>query len=196
MQGSKTKNEEMLAFSQSIARIGKEIKKHILTQYLEACDRLQRIAFFQWRLKMRPNECKQEIAEYCIQRAYFDMMQKYQKQQKISLRTKVEGEIGLSLERALGISKMKEEKPWLINSFADIGWLDPFPQKKEQKKEKKGGTKLQPFEKRNLVYSESRYRQDQNPFSVYLPNKRILITMMRACMGVDKPEHLWIEGNE
>ena len=181
MQGSKTKNEEMLAFSQSVARIGKSIKTHILRQYLKACDRLQQIAFFQWRLKMRPQQCNQEVAEYCIQRAYFDIMQTFEKQTKISMRTKIEGEISSSLERALGIAKSKEEKPWLINSFADIGWLDPFPAKKKN-------TKLMPFERRSLVYNENRYRPDQNPLSIYVPSKRVLITMMRACMGVDKVE--------
>ena len=48
------------------------------------------------------------------------------------------------------------------------------------------------MESPNLVYLEKRYISDQSPMCVYLPSNEILFKMMRACLGCDEVEDLWI----
>ena len=44
----------------------------------------------------------------------------------------------------------------------------------------------------NLIYSLTRYLEDQSPMSLYIPNKPLLFKMMKACVGVNRIEELWI----
>jgi hypothetical protein len=48
----------------------------------------------------------------------------------------------------------------------------------------------------NLVYHTARYLNDSSPMCVYIPSKEILFKMMKACIGVDKPQDLWIYNEE
>ena len=42
------------------------------------------------------------------------------------------------------------------------------------------------------VYPEFRYVNGNAPHSIYIPRKEIMLKIMRACIGVKKPEDLWI----
>ena len=44
----------------------------------------------------------------------------------------------------------------------------------------------------NLIYGLSRYEEDYSPMSLYIPNKPLLFKMMKACVGVNRIEELWI----
>ena len=67
-----------------------------------------------------------------------------------------------------------------------MGWSDPFPDEHSS---------LEPVfleDKNELVYDESYYKEEYSPRIIYLPSKLVMIKMMRACIGVDKPQNLWI----
>ena len=44
----------------------------------------------------------------------------------------------------------------------------------------------------NLVYQAQRYIEDCSPMCVYIPSNEVLFKMMRACIGCDNVEDLWI----
>jgi len=48
------------------------------------------------------------------------------------------------------------------------------------------------LEEGQLVYHESRYDYDESPAILYIPSKLVMLKMMRACIGVDKKENLWM----
>ena len=56
--------------------------------------------------------------------------------------------------------------------------IDPFP-----KENKKTYTNI-PVANTDLVYAEHRLDPDSIPLTVYLPSKRILLKIMRACVGI------------
>jgi hypothetical protein len=41
------------------------------------------------------------------------------------------------------------------------------------------------------VYPESRLVKGLSPYAIYIPNKEIMLKMMRACIQVKSPEDLW-----
>jgi len=41
-----------------------------------------------------------------------------------------------------------------------------------------------------LVYPEYRYVYNNSPYTVYIPTAKELLKLMRACIGVTKPEDL------
>ena len=44
----------------------------------------------------------------------------------------------------------------------------------------------------NLVYQAQRYIEDCSPMCVYIPSNEVLFKMMRACIGCEHVEDLWI----
>ena len=44
----------------------------------------------------------------------------------------------------------------------------------------------------NLVYNIERYLEENSPMCVYIPSKLVLLKMMRACLGIERVEDLWI----
>ena len=65
-----------------------------------------------------------------------------------------------------------------INFFEQIGMPDPFP-----RENKEVYTKI-PAANTDLVYDQRRLVPDSIPLTVYLPSKRLLLKIMRACVGV------------
>lgn len=69
-----------------------------------------------------------------------------------------------------------------------MGWSDPFPDEHSS---------IEPelaeiIHQGHLVYHESRYEYNSPPVIIYIPSKLVMIKMMRACIGVDKKELLWV----
>lgn len=77
-------------------------------------------------------------------------------------------------------------KDFLINSFWNIGWPDPFPDEHSAID--------QDFlrDKKELVYHKTRFVPDYSPPVVFIPNKIVMAKLMRACLGVTEIEELWI----
>lgn len=183
--GSKKKNIQMLAFANSVARISREVKEYLLKKYCERCNEKHTLAFFQWRLKYRSNVCHKEALEECLYKVQTLILGRIDISKTVSPTTAIEGGMSPALEKALGISK-PQIKPWLVNSFWNIGWPDPFPD------EHSSMDREFLVDRTALVYEEARYHEEYSPSAVWIPSKLVLIKLMRACIGVDKPENLWI----
>lgn len=81
-----------------------------------------------------------------------------------------------------------EYKSFLINSFWGIGWSDPFPDEYSSIEPEL----CQMLSEDQLIYHESRYYYDSSPMTIFIPSKLIMIKIMRACIGIDRVENLWI----
>lgn len=78
--------------------------------------------------------------------------------------------------------------PHNINTFAQIGWPDPFP------KENSFTSKIsKPTSINDLVYDKNRLFPRKLPKQVYIPRKELMLKMMRACVGVKEEEQVWVE---
>jgi hypothetical protein len=86
------------------------------------------------------------------------------------------------------------DKLYNINSFQTIGWNDPFPRDEllvlGSIKDHKGLRK--PQNAYDLVYERRRYTPECSPQCIYIPKKEIMLKLMRSCVGVEKPQDLWI----
>jgi hypothetical protein len=81
---------------------------------------------------------------------------------------------------------MTKAKPFNIQNFESLGW--PFPFQEE--------SPLPPFripkKAERLVYDQSRYTADSSPSLICIPSRKMMITMMRACIEVENVNELWI----
>ena len=68
------------------------------------------------------------------------------------------------------------DKIHLINSFDQISWKDPFPDKKSNF--------CPPVFINDFVYDEKRMVEGQVPFMIFMPKKEVMFKLMRACIGV------------
>ena len=78
-----------------------------------------------------------------------------------------------------------------INSFFDIGWADPYTEESPNGLEMIKSIKL-PSAANDLVYHESRYKEEYSPYVIYLPSDDLMFKLMRACLNCKQIEDLWI----
>ena len=69
-----------------------------------------------------------------------------------------------------------------INALEDIGWLDQF---------RESPLPMKMIAPTSLVYHKSRFEEDYIPRIVFIPNKKVMFTIMRHCLGVSQVEDLW-----
>ena len=43
-----------------------------------------------------------------------------------------------------------------------------------------------------MAYHDSLYDKDRSPMCIYMPSNEVLFKLMRACIGCEKAEDLWI----
>lgn len=43
----------------------------------------------------------------------------------------------------------------------------------------------------DFVYADSRYRKDNSPNCIYIPSRKVMLKIMRACIGVTEEKDLW-----
>ena len=98
-----------------------------------------------------------------------------------------------------------------INSFAEIGWIDPFPMEKSeggpaQKMPKLSAAKKKAMNEKALAEAIAQEQKKALEFarnleggggikkilSIVFPVRIMMIKMMRACIGVSKPQDLWM----
>lgn len=84
---------------------------------------------------------------------------------------------------------------YLINRFWTVGFSDPYP---DDDKNIIGSVDDTPDDIKtpsqitDRVYPESRYTPGNSPYCIYIPNKEVMLKLMRACIKVKKIEDLWI----
>lgn len=119
-------------------------------------------------------------------------------------------EYGL-LESSETVQNMKDSN---INSFHEIGWIDPFPPKiplPRKKKGKKSKKKQQPAEdKVPTSYDSNNSKQQALQYldeiddvdlmkpilSLAFPSRILMFKIMRACIAVKHVDNLWMYLNE
>lgn len=110
----------------------------------------------------------------------------------------------------------QENTQHTINNFHQLGWFDPFPQSLpkgtkvevkinqdtiKQFKKKTFKSNIKRFKKDafftdgSLIYNRKRNLEELSPMCVYIPSKELMFKMMRACIGCEKPQDLWIYNN-
>lgn len=80
---------------------------------------------------------------------------------------------------------------FLINSFKQIGWPDPFPNDNLPKNPHLEKYDSYVSDADELVYPQSRSNKDFIPLMIYIPRKELMWKMMRACIGVTDEKELW-----
>ena len=73
------------------------------------------------------------------------------------------------------------ENPNHIDNFEELGWLDPFP-------DKKGTTEVETLDGDD----EEAEINVRTIVAFAFPSKKMMVKIMRACVGVESPSLLWI----
>ena len=87
---------------------------------------------------------------------------------------------------------------YLINRFWTVGFADPFPDDDKNIIGSVDDTPddlATPCRAEDRVYPDSRYTPGNSPFCIYLPNKEVMLKLMRACVKVKIVEDLWVMKN-
>jgi hypothetical protein len=70
----------------------------------------------------------------------------------------------------------------IVNSFAEINWIDPFGSGSEPKKSgKKKPKKLVEVQITQLVYDESKFLPENPPNLIFVPSRNLMLKLMRIC---------------
>ena len=81
---------------------------------------------------------------------------------------------------------------YLIDDCEEIGIMDPFLEEDDS-----SCTHVKiPEHVSDFVYPISKLVYTLSPTTIYLPSKKILFKLMRACIEVHDVEHLWFNKKE
>lgn len=88
-------------------------------------------------------------------------------------------------------------KHFLINSFPKIGLTDPFPneEKSMNNEEDIELNNMMLMDPHVLIYPKCRISENNSPQPIYIPNRAVMFKLMRACIGITRPEDLWFNLN-
>ena len=72
-----------------------------------------------------------------------------------------------------------KDKTYLINSFEQISFPDPYPSENLFL-----SSCLPPKDRDDIVYDKCRFFKNKAPYVLYIPRKEMMFKMMRACVNV------------
>lgn len=78
-----------------------------------------------------------------------------------------------------------------INSFLEIRWQDPFPDENTSLGQDQDEFILH---KDTLVYPEEFFHPKHGPMVITRPTDLVMLKLMRACVGCEEVDDLWIAG--
>lgn len=84
------------------------------------------------------------------------------------------------------------ERCYVINTFHQIGWADPLHPDMEAQAQMTVDDLNLASRVEDLVYDRALFDERFPPFIIYIPNDKLLIKMIQACIGVKDPLDLWI----
>ena len=201
-----------------LIEVPKEIKIKCLKKYVSKCKELHTIAFLQWRYlfftesPMRNKKIleKQITIGLCNWNDDFDMTQRVTKLTRLNASINMNFWLRYDWKQPLSLrrkfSKIMEPvqlPDFTINSFHQIGLIDPFPNDEikedldsSSQDSSKEAVETQIFKRlperpTHLVYPLNRFRQDQSPICIYIPDKRVMLKLMRACICVTHEDQFW-----
>lgn len=87
----------------------------------------------------------------------------------------------------------KTPSKYFINQFSTVGFADPFPNDDQNIIGSFPITEVQMHDPKTRVYPSSRMEMGNSPLCIWIPNKEILLKLMRACIQVKFVDDLWIK---
>jgi len=45
----------------------------------------------------------------------------------------------------------------------------------------------------DFVYADTRYCKEHSPHCIYIPSKKLMLKIMRACIGIKNAKDLWFQ---
>ena len=217
MKATIVKDEGMKKLLKSINMVNREVRDFLLRKYLKQCQKIHLFAFVQWRLNFArkrlesdatcqmPNQEVSELVDDNIEYLFQESQKNFNHFHMLD-QTIEEGAF-LHTKKSLSFYGVKPETAiHSVNKFHQLGWSDPFPisklkdDKDSQKNYKKKAYKsnIKKFSKEcfftdgALIYNRKRNCEDFSPMCVYIPSRDLIFKMMRACIGCEKIEDLWI----
>jgi len=173
-----------------IAKVPKHIANWVLTLFVWRCRELYQIAFFQWR-KAMPSKLRcdmGDVLELIDFRVEYTFTRRKLPESIPTEQTRLASAPPSSdyLTR-YGLTDEGGDRQFIINSFHQLGWPDPYPKENSYKSSAK-----QPVDGDDLVYDPVRFREGAPPYVVYIPRAEMLFKMMRACVEVKDASELWV----
>ena len=170
----------------------KDIMDACLKYYIKQCYEIYSIAFLQWIRKFPSKimEASNEDVDKTIQTKLNQLNKNYNPNQKVNNITAREAKLRPDFNHRFDILD-NDLHCFNINSFAQIGMSDPFPNDKSQFSKTDIDKFKLPTTTDQMIYDESRYIEGLAPYCIYIPRKELMFKMMKACIGVQKVEDLW-----
>ena len=83
---------------------------------------------------------------------------------------------------------MSDPFDFKIQSFEQIGVLDPYPNER-----KEDGEVYNPVKEGNIMFLERRFQPHSSPLALYIPSKTVMFKIMRACICIERVDELWFK---
>jgi hypothetical protein len=213
-ESSSDSSKRVLDLCAAIDDVPAEIRKHVLGGYQQQMQKLSWIYFYNTRRVVRADVCDHDeigLQIFKLQNWLKDDLLNSKDSDLLSDETLLLSEISDNDLREFGLLEsleaMKKSSNSNINSFHEIGWIDPFPKlglalmkkgkwRKLAKKSaaKVQGPKMSDAKKMALDYLDAIDDVDvMKPIlSLALPSRILFFKIMRACIAVKQKEHLWM----
>ena len=189
-QAGKLNDAKMRALLIRIAKVPKHIASWLMTLFVWRCRELYQIAFFQWRRAM-PSKLKcnmGDVVELIDFRVEYTFTRcKLPESIPTEQTRSASGPPSTDYLAKYGLADEGGDRQYIINSFHQLGWPDPYPKENSYK-----SSASQPVDGDDLVYDPIRFREGTPPFVVYIPRAEMLFKMMRACIDVTDTRELWL----
>ena len=157
------KDKQALTLVKGLKAVPVEVRKAVLSRFVDGCKTLNSIAFMQWRMRYPTSSCYHDMKELedIIQTRIFYITNFFKEEQVTSKKTRQLAALPEDFLQKYNMDYQPKNISHSINSFAQVGIEDPFP---SDYKTVKGSLydmdeaiyKL-PQGVTDLVYSESRY---------------------------------------
>lgn len=181
----KNNSNDLKTFCEKVRAVPEEVKTVLLQKFGKRCKEKHSIAFLQWRLKYRAHVADREQIAVTLNDSIERMLGNIDISAQVTPQTAAEAKINFRLEQLMEVTTIQPQE-WLVNSFWSIGWPDPFPDEHSAVD--------QEFlrDREELVYPASRIVTEYSPLVIFIPNRVVLVKMMRACLGVSEQSELWV----
>lgn len=188
-EGIETGDAQIKQVGCNIMVVDKTVQDYVLRQLTVRIQILTNISGYVKRIFEKADVCQAEEVEKLIYSLQSYLIKSVEKQEdprqaiphEYQRRAYVSNE---TLERLdLGYKFQTNQKSCFIETFEEVGWLDPFPRIDPETGEIVLDTNEQ---------SKNKYVTTKQLEAFALPSRAVMVQIMRACIGVAHPQDLWI----
>ena len=174
------KTSEMIM---KIVPVRHHIRKAALCEYLRSCQRVHTLAFLQWRAKYpsslrNSSDVLTELIEDRMRHMYGRLheLECQRPSDTWSLNDKFYSKFDQVVTPAQSFN---------IYSLEQIGMPDPYPREPMEMDFE------MPSKEDDLLYAPTRYKYQVSPSTIFLPSRKVLLKIMRACIDIEDEADLW-----